>query len=139
MLLVQFVHNCIDTACLIQIFYVSRTCRCQMAQIRSLGTDLISQFHVKLYACLMSDCRKMQHTVGGTSQCHIYSQSVQECLFSHNISRTDISPKHLHNLHTSFLRQLDTLGIYCRNGSITLKSHTKNLCQTVHTVGRVHT
>ena len=81
----------------------------------------------------------MKHTVGRTSKCHIYCQCVQNGFFCHDVARTDISAIHFHNLHTRMFCKTNTLGIYSRNGSISTKSHTKNLCQTVHRVCSIHT
>ena len=136
---VQLVHNCINTACFVQIFHISRTCRCKVAEVRCLCTDLICKAYIKIHTDFMSDCRKMKHTVGRTSKCHIYCQCVQNGFFCHDVARTDISAIHFHNLHTRMFCKTNTLGIYSRNGSISTKSHTKNLCQTVHRVCSIHT
>ena len=74
--LVQLIHDRIDTAGLIKIFHVGRACRCKMAKVRGLLTDGICHLRIQLYACLMRDGRQMQHTVGGTSKCHIDGQRI---------------------------------------------------------------
>ena len=35
-------------------------------------------------------------------------------------------------------RKADSLGIYCRNRSVSFQSHTKHFCQTVHAIGGIH-
>ena len=60
----QLVHYCVDTSGLVQILNVSRTCRCQMAEIRCFLTDLICECNVKIPADLMGNSRQMKHTVG---------------------------------------------------------------------------
>ena len=75
-LLGQLIHNRIHAACLVQILHIGRTCRCQMAQVRGALAHLIDQLHVQVYACLMCNRRKMQHTVGRTSECHIHGQCI---------------------------------------------------------------
>ena len=110
-----------------------------MAEVRCLCADLVCKADIKIHSDFMSDCRKMEHTVGRTSKCHIYCQRIQDGFPCHDVSRTDISAVHLHNLHTCMLCKTDTLGIYCRDSSVSTKSHTKNLCQTVHGVCGIHT
>ena len=138
-LLIQFVHNCIYTACFIQVFHVCRACRCKMAEVRSLCTDLVCKADIKVHSDLMSDSRKMKHTVGRTSKCHIYRQGIQDCFLCHDVSRTDVSAVHFHNLHTCMFCKTDTFGIYSRDGSVSFQAHTKNFCQAVHGVCCVHT
>ena len=87
----------------------------------------------------MGDGRKMQHTVGGAAQSHIYSQGVQERFLCHNVTGTDILFPQLHDLHACVLRKLDSLGVDSRNGSISRKAHAQRLSQTVHAVGGIHT
>ena len=74
--LVQLVHNRIDTAGLVEVFHVSRACRCKVAEVRSLLTDLICKADVKVHSDLMCNSRKMKHTVCGASKCHIYGKSI---------------------------------------------------------------
>ena len=136
---VQLVHDCVNTAGFIEIFHVSRACRCKVAEVRCLCTDLVCETDIKVHSHFMSDRRKMKHTVGRTSKCHIYRQGIQDCFLCHDVSRTDVSAVHFHNLHTCMFCKTDTFGIYCRNGSVSTKSHTKNLSQTVHGVCSVHT
>ena len=88
--LVQLIHNGINTACLVQLLDIVVSCRSQMAEVRGLLADGVCHLRIQLYACLMRNGRQMQHTVGGTSQCHIDGQSVQECFFCHDVSWTDI-------------------------------------------------
>ena len=74
--LVQLIHNRINTAGLVEVFHVSRACRCKVAEVRSLLTDLICKADVKVHSDLMCDSRKMKHTVCGASKCHIYGKSI---------------------------------------------------------------
>ena len=74
--LVQLIHNGINTACLVQLLDVVVSCRSQMTEVRGLLADGVCHLRIQLYACLMRNGRQMQHTVGGTSQCHIDGQSV---------------------------------------------------------------
>ena len=39
-----------------------------MTQVRCMGRNFICDFHVQLYACLMRDCRQMQHGVCSNSR-----------------------------------------------------------------------
>ena len=110
-----------------------------MTQVGSSCADFICHIHVDFHTCFMSNSGQMQHGVGGTAQCHIYSQSIHKCIFCHNISGTDISSVQFHNLHTSMFCQFDTLGIYCGNGTIASQTHTDCFGQTVHGVCSVHT
>ena len=80
-LLIQFVHNCIYTACFVQVFHVCRACRCKMAEVRSLCTDLVCKADIKVHSDLMSDSRKVKHTVCGASECHVYCQGIEDCFF----------------------------------------------------------
>ena len=73
---IQLVHNGINTAGLVQLLNVVVSCRSQMAEVRGLLTDGICHLRIQLYACLMRDGRQMQHTVGGTSKCHIDGQRI---------------------------------------------------------------
>ena len=138
-LLIQFVHNCVYTACFVQVFHVCRACRCKVAEVWSLCTDLICKADIKVHSDLMSDSRKVKHTVCGASKCHVYCQGIEDCFFCHDVSWTDVLSVHFHNLHTCMFCKTDTLGIYSRNGSVSFQSHTKNLCETVHGVCCVHT
>ena len=76
----------------------------------------------------MGDSRKMEHTVGGAAQSHVHSHSIHKGFFCHNIPWADISAVHLHDLHASVLCQLDAFGVNGRDGSVSLKSHSQNLC-----------
>ena len=137
--LVQLIHNCVNSTCLVQVFHISVSCRSKVAQIWCLLTDSICKINLKIHSDLMSDCRKMKHTVRRTSQCHIYCQCIQNCIFCHDISRTDILSHQFHHLHTCMLCKLNPCGIYCRNRTISFQSHTKCLSQAVHAVGCIHT
>ena len=110
-----------------------------MAKVWCLCTDLIGNIHIQFNTGFMCNSRKMKHTVCGTSECHIYSQSIHKCFFCHDISWTNVLFKHLHNLHTCMFCQTETFGIYCRNCTVALKAHTENFCQTVHRIGCIHT
>ena len=66
-------------------------------------------------------------------------ESLWSAALQHDISRTDVSAVHFHNLHTCMFCKTDTFGIYRRNGSVSTKSHTENLSQAVHGVCSVHT
>ena len=114
----KLIHHCIHTAGLIQIFNVSRTCRCQMAEIRCLCAHFICKGNVKVPSDFMGNCRQMQHTVGRTSKCHINRQGIHDRVFCHDVPRTDILSVHLHYLHTCVFCQFDPLGINSRDGSI---------------------
>ena len=106
---VQFIHNSVNTACFVQVLHVCWTCWRQMAQIRSLFADLICKADIKIHSNFMSDCRQMKHTVGRTAKCHIYGQRIKNCFFCHDISWTDVSAVHFHNLHTCMFCKADTL------------------------------
>ena len=138
-LFIQLVHNCVYAACFVQVFHVSRTCRCKVADVRSLCTDFICKADIEIPANLMCDCRKMKHTVCRTAKSHIYSKGIQKCLFRHNISWTDVAAVHFHNLHSCMLCKTDTLRIYSRDCSVSFQAHTKNLSKAVHAVCSVHT
>ena len=115
---IQFIHHCIDAAGLVQLLDISRACRCQMAQIRGLRTDLVGKAYIKIHSDLMGNRRQMQHTVGGTSKSHIHGQSIQNCFLCHDITGSDVSPVHLHHLHAGMFCQADTLGVDCRNRAV---------------------
>ena len=138
-LLGQLIHNGINAACLVQLLHIGMSCRSQMTQIRSLCTDSVCNIDIKLYACLSCDGRKMQHTVCGASKRHINGKCIDKCLLCHDVSRADILLYHFHNFHSGMLCKLDSLGIYSRNRSVALKTHTKCLSQTVHRVCGIHT
>ena len=138
-LLIQFCHNCIDTTCFIQVFHISRTCRCKVTEIWCLFTDSICEINLKVHSHFMCDCRKMKHTVCRASKCHINSKCIQNCFFCHNISWADILLKKFHDFHTCMFCKTDSFWIYCRDCPVSAKSHTKYLCQTVHAVCCVHT
>ncbi len=89
-LLIQFCHHRIDAARFIEVFHVGRTCGSKMTEIRRLLTDSVCKVNLKIHADLVSDGRKMKHTVGGTAQGHIYRKGIQHRLFRHDVSWTDI-------------------------------------------------
>ena len=66
------------------------SCRCKMAQVRSLCTDLIRNVYIQFNTSLMGDSRQMQHAVGAAAKSHIHGQGVAECCLGHDISRTDV-------------------------------------------------
>ncbi len=134
----DLLHDRIDTACLVQILHVGGTCRCQMAQIWRALADLVCLPDLEIKACFMGDGREVQHGVGGAAKGHIDGQSVQERVLCHDVTRTDISPHKLHDLHAGFLGQTDPLGINSRNGAVAAKAHAKDLGQAVHAVCGVH-
>ena len=131
-------HNGVDTACLIQIFHIGRTCRCQMAEVRCPVGNFIGKFHVQLDAAFMRNGRKMQHGVRGTSKRHIHRHCIGEGRLCHDVPRTDILSDHIHDRISGFLRKTDTCRIYCRNRSVSGKTHSDCLRQTVHGICRVH-
>ena len=135
----KFLHYCINTAGFIQIFHIGRTCRCKMAKVRCFLTDLICKGDVKVKANLMSDCRKVKHTVCGTAKRHIHRQGIQDRILCHDIARSDVFSEYLHNRITGMLCKLQSLRVYSRNGAVSAKSHTKCLCQTVHGIRCIHT
>ena len=110
-----------------------------MTKVRRLLTDSVRKINLKIHSYLMCDCRKMKHTVCRTSKSHIDCKSVQNRIFRHNISRSDIVSHKLHNLHSRMFCKLKSRRIYRGNRSVSTKSHTKNLCQAVHAVCSVHT
>ena len=110
-----------------------------MAQIWCLCTNFICKRNLEIHSDFMCDCRKMKHAVGRTSQCHVNSQSINDGIFCHDISRTDVFLQKFHNFHTSLFCQTNSLRINSRNRSVAAKSHTKYLCQTVHAVRCIHT
>ena len=138
-LLGQFIHYRIDTACFVQVFHISRTGRCQVTQIRSLGRDLVGDLQVQFHTCFSCDSGQMQHGIGRASQCHIHSQGISEGFRSHDVSGTDIFLYQFHDLHAGMLCQTDTLGIYGGNRTVAAKSHTNGFGQTVHGVRSIHT
>ena len=136
--LVQFRHHRIYAAGFIQVFYVGRPCRCQVAEVRGLFADSIRKVNLKIHADLMGDRRKVQHAVGRAAQSHIYRQGVEDGILCHNVSWTDILLPQFHDLHACLLRETDPCRVDCRNGSVAAKSHAKHFRQAVHAVGRVH-
>ena len=138
-LLIQLIHNCINSACFVQIFNISMTCRCKMTKVWSLLADRICKINLEIHTNLMCDCRKVKHAVCRASKCHINCKCIKDCIFCHNISRADILSYKLHHLHTCMLCKLDSCRINSWDCSISFQPHTKSLCQTVHTVCRIHT
>ena len=65
-----------DAASGVEVGHMGGACGSQMAEVRGLLADGVCHLRIQLYACLMRNGRQMQHTVGGTSQCHIDGQSV---------------------------------------------------------------
>src|SRR5699024_3619767 len=93
---VQLVHHRIDAAGLIEVLDIGGACRSKMTEIRSFLADLICKTDIEIHSDLMSDGRKVKHTVGGATKGHIHGQSVQDRLLRHDVSRTDILPVHFH-------------------------------------------
>ena len=75
-LLVQLSHDSVHAARLVEIFHISRSCRCQVAQVRCLLTDWISKCNIKIKSHFMGDCRKMEHAVRRTAERHIHGQRI---------------------------------------------------------------
>ena len=103
-----------------------------MTEIRSFCADIVCDIEIDINSALVCNSRKMKHTVCGASKSHIGSKSVPECLFRHDIKRTDILSVKLHNLHTSHFCKLDSFGIYGGNSSVAFKSHAENFGKAVH-------
>ena len=134
----QFFHYRIDAARLVEIFHISRSCRCQVAQVRCLLADRIGKCNIKIKSHFMGDCRKMEHAVRRTAERHIHGQRIQDGFLRHNITRADIFAVHFHHRHTRMLGELDALRIDCRDRAVSAKSHSQRLGETVHGVRRVH-
>ena len=64
--------------------------RCEVAQVRSLLTDLVDHVKIKRDISLMGDCKKVECRVGGASEGHIGCQSVLECSRCDDVARTNI-------------------------------------------------
>ena len=136
---VQLVHHRVDAAGFIEILDIGGACRSKMTEIRSFLTDLICKTDIEIHSDLVSDRRKVKHTVGGAAKGHIHGQSVQNRLLRHDVSRTDILPVHFHYLHTRMFRKTDTLGIYRGDGPIASQAHSQSLGEAVHGIGGIHT
>ena len=135
----EFLHNGIDTTCLVQVFHVGRTCRCQMAEVRGLLRDGICEGDIEIKTDLMSNRGQMQHGVGRASQCHINRQGIKYCILGHNLTGSDALLQQVHYRVTCLLCQTKSCRIYSRDGSVTTKSHTKCLGKAVHGVCGIHT
>ena len=135
---IQLIHNRIDSACLIKVFDICMACRSKMTKVRRLLTDSVRKINLKIHSYLMCDCRKMKHTVCRTSKSHIDCKSVQNRIFRHNISRSDIVSHKLHNLHSRMFCKLKSRRIYRGNRSVSTKSHSQCFCQTIHAIGCIH-
>ena len=138
-LFIQLIHNSINAACFIELFHICMSGRCQMTQVRCLCTQFIGNIKVDLNPCFMCNCRKMKHCICRTSQGHIHSQCIHKCLLCQDISWTNILLQKFHNFHTGMFCQFDTFRINSRNCAVALKPHTDGFCQTIHTVGCIHT
>ena len=101
-----------------------------MAQVRSLGGDLVGDLQIQFHAGFSCNSGQMQHSIRGAAQRHIYRQCILECFRCHNVSGTDIFLYQFHDLHAGMFCQTDTLGIYGRNRTVTAKSHTNGFGQT---------
>ena len=106
--LADLIHHCINTACLIEILHIGRTCRSQMTEVWGFCTDFIGNIYVQLYACLVGNRRKMKHTVGAAAKSHIHRQSISKSRFCHNIPGADILLQHFHYCHAGMLCQNKT-------------------------------
>ena len=138
-LLVQLIHDGIDTAGFVKVLHVGGTCGCQMAEVGSPVGNFVGDFHVDLHTCLVGDGGKMQHGVGGASESHVHGEGVHEGVLCHDVSGTDIFFNELHDLHAGVLGQADTGGVDRGDRSVALQAHADGLGQTVHGVGCVHT
>ena len=127
-LLRQLLHHRIHTTGFVQVLHIGIACRSQMTKVRSLCGNFVGIFHLQLNAALVSNGRKMKHGVGGASQSHIYRKRISECGFCHNASGANIFLNHIHDSIARHLCQTNTSRINRRNGSISGKSHTDNLC-----------
>ena len=134
----QLIHNCIDAACLIQLLNVGTACRCQMAQVRRAGRNLVQLIQIQLQTCLMCDGKQMKNRIGRTAQCHFTFQCVVDGLFGDDITRLDVLFQQLHDLHASMLGKLDAVGINRRNRAVARQCHADCLTQAVHRVCGVH-
>ena len=114
------------------------SCRCQMTQVRGLLTDTICKINLKIHSDLMGDRRKMQHTVGGAAQRHIYCQCVEDGIFCHNIAWSDVFSNQFHHLHARMFCKLQPCRIYSRDRAVAAKSHSQRFRQAVHAVCSVH-
>ena len=137
-LLCQFLHDGIDAACLIQILHVGRPGGRQVAQVRRALRNLIRDIHINLNAGLMRDGGQMEHGIRGTSKSHVHGEGVHERILRHNVTRTDILLKELHDLHSRLLGKTDPVRIDRGDRSVSLKAHSQGLRQAVHAVGRIH-
>ena len=137
-LLRKFLHDCIDAACLIQIFHVCRACRCEMAQVRCLRGNLVCDFHIDLDACLMCNCRQMKHCICRAAESHVDRQSIHKRFTGHDISRKNLVLYKVHDLVSGVLGKTDSGGIYGRNRSVAAKAHADGFREAVHRVCGVH-
>ena len=138
-LLGKFLHYSIYTACLVKVFHICRTCRCEVAQIRCSVRDLVGIFHIDINTCFMSDSRDMKHCISRAAKCHIHGKSILKGFFGHDISWLYILFQKFHDLVASLLGKTDSCRVYCRDRTIASKTHTDSFCQAVHGIGCVHT
>ena len=127
-----------DAACGVQVRHVGGAGRCQMAQVRGLGADLIEQLQVDGHTGLISDGQQVQHGVGGAAQRHIAGKSVADGALVDDLACGDALAHHFHDGHTGVLCQLQTLGVDGRNGAVAGQCDADGLAQAVHAVGGVH-
>ena len=131
----QFFDNSGNAAALINVDDVVGTARAEFGQVRSLLGNLVEEIQRKIDATVMSDCRKMESSVGRTADSHINSNCVFECVQGHDVARKNLFFPHFHNSFTCCFTKTSTLTIILsRNGAIARKSHTKNFCHDVHGV-----
>ena len=109
-----------------------------MAEVRCAVGNFVCDLHIDLNTCLMSNCRQMQHGIGGASQRHIHSQSVHKSVLGHDVAGTDIFFNKFHNLHAGVLGKADTGGVDGGDCAVALKAHADGLGQAVHGVCSVH-
>ena len=138
-MLIELVDHGIDSAGIHEILHVVMTRRCQMAEVRGTVGDLIDLMKIERNACLMRNGHEVKCGIGRAAKGHIGGQAVLDRVCSDDVTRTDVLLEDLHHLHAGHLRETDTLGIDCRDGTVARKCHAQYLTERVHGVRGEHT
>ena len=134
-LLRELLHDSRNSARLVQILHMMRSCRAQLRNIRRTSADLIEERRRELDPCLVRDRSEVQYRVRRATNAHIDRNRILEGFKRHDITRTDIFFNEIENdCPRLFCKQATLTRIGCGNRSITGKPHAEHFGQGVHRI-----
>ena len=95
-------------------------------------------FQCQVNFSLVGDCKKMQHRVGRTTQCHQDCDGVFKSFLGQDVASSNSLGNQIHYCSARLLGKFIAPAIYCRRGRRSWKCKANCLGNTCHGVGGKH-